>query len=153
MLIPALTFAAFAFAASGDMEQAVTLAEEFERTARISAGFSYPVLPTMLRVSVAAGELALAQSLVDGAAEASRSQLLLNSTTSARATLAEAHASAEEAATLYAEAAAAWEEWGSVVERAYALLGLGRCGDEDAAREAAAIFERLGATPVLAHAA
>ena len=40
-----------------------------------------------------------------------------------------------------------------LLERGYALLGLGRCGDAEAAREADAIFARLGARPVLAEAA
>ncbi len=52
-----------------------------------------------------------------------------------------------------ADAAARWAEYGSVVEQAYALLGLGRCGDVNALREGQAIFERLGAAPVLAKAA
>ena len=37
-----------------------------------------------------------------------------------RTILAEALGRTEEAATRYAEAAAAWDEWGSVPERAYA---------------------------------
>jgi hypothetical protein len=102
---------------------------------------------------VAAGELALAESLIDGSAEAADSRLLLHSTTTGKAILADARGERERAATLYREAAAGWAEWGSVVERAYTLLGLGRCGDEDATREAAAIFERIGAKPVLARAA
>ena len=51
------------------------------------------------------------------------------------------------------EAAERWDEYGSIVERAYALLGLGRCGDAKALREGEAIFERLGASPVVAQAA
>ncbi len=153
-LIPALAQAAFALAAGGELDEALTLTEEFGHTdTRVTAGFSYPLLPTVLRICVAAGKLTLAQSIVDGTAEAAHSQLLLHSTTTGKAILAEAHGQTEEAAALYAEAAAAWAEWGSVPERAYALLGLGRCGDEDAAREAAAIFERLDARPVLARAA
>ena len=58
----------------------------------------HPLLPTVLRVCVAAGELALAESLVDGTAEAADSQLLLSSKTSARAILAEAHGQTDEAA-------------------------------------------------------
>jgi tetratricopeptide (TPR) repeat protein len=154
MLIPALAHAGLVFAASGELDEAVALAQEFERTfVRAMRGFNYPVLPTILRICVAAGELTLAQSLVDVTAEVAASPLLLHSTTAGSAILADAHGERERAATLYREAAEGWAEWGSVVERAYALLGLGRCGDEDAAREAAAIFERLGARPVLARAA
>jgi ATP/maltotriose-dependent transcriptional regulator MalT len=154
MLIPALVHAALVSAASGELDEAVALAQEFERTfVRAVTGFNYPVLPTILRICVAAGELTLAQGLVDVTAEVAVSPLLLHSTTTGRAILADAHGKTDEAAALYRAAAAAWDEWGSVPERAYALLGLGRCGDGDAAREAAAIFERLGASPVLARAA
>jgi hypothetical protein len=153
-LTPALTQAAFAFAARGALDEAVILAAEFERTTRTrSAGFPFPVLPTMLRICMAAGDLTLAQSLVDASAEAADSRLFLHSITTGRAILADARGHTDEAAALYREAAAAWGEWGSVPERAYALLGLGRCGDQDAAREAAAIFARLGAAPVVAQAA
>jgi hypothetical protein len=107
----------------------------------------------MLRLCVAAGELPLAQRLVDGAADVADAPVSRHMTTAGRAILAEASGRTKEAAVLYAEAAVAWDEWGSVPERAYALLGLGRCGDEDAAREAAAIFERLGAVPFKALAA
>jgi hypothetical protein len=65
----------------------------------------------------------------------------------------EARGSIDGAAHLYREAAARWQEYGSIVEQAYALLGLGRCGDDEAAHEGEAIFARLGARPVLARAA
>jgi class 3 adenylate cyclase/tetratricopeptide (TPR) repeat protein len=153
-LTPALTQAAFAFAAGGELDAAVTLAVEFEACgARAAGAFAYPLLPTMLRLCVAAGELPLAQRLVDGAADVADAPVSRHMTTAGRAILAEASGRTKEAAVLYAEAAVAWDEWGSVPERAYALLGLGRCGDEDAAREAAAIFERLGAVPFKALAA
>jgi hypothetical protein len=71
----------------------------------------------------------------------------------ARASLAEARGEHGRASHLYREAADAWGELGSVVERAYALFGLGRCGDASAFREAEAIFADLGASPVLARAA
>ena len=51
---------------------------------------------------------------------------------------------------LYREAAERWEAYGSVVERGYALLGLGRCGDAKALGEGQAIFAGLGASPVVA---
>ncbi len=129
------------------------LAAEFGRTQRGRTANEIAGLPTMLRICVAAGELSLGQNLLDEAAAVSDTPLALHVTTTARAILAEACGRTEEAAALYAEAAAAWDEWGSVPERAYALLGLGRCGDENAAREAAAIFERLRAVPFTALAA
>ncbi|CAN5167458.1 hypothetical protein BH09ACT13_BH09ACT13_11360 [soil metagenome] len=151
-LLPALVQAAFVTALGGELEEAVALAVEFERTAHGRRIDVYG-LPTILRVCVAAGELPLAQSLVDGAADAADTPVTRHSATTGRAILAEARGRSDEAAALYAEAAAGWSEWGSVVERAYALLGLGRCGDEDAAREASAIFERLRAVPFTALAA
>jgi len=152
-LVPALVQAAFASAVGGDIEEAMTLAAEFGRTSRGRTANEVAGLPTMLRICVAARELSFAQSLVDGAADAADTALARHLTITGRGILAEAHGQTEEAASLYAEAAAAWGAWGSVPERAYALLGLGRCGDEDAARVAVEIFERLGAKPALARAA
>ncbi len=152
-LIPALVQAALASAVGGDLEEAAALAAEFERTARGQWVDADAGLPTVLRICVAAGELLLAQSLVDGAADVAYTPMSLHATTTGRAILAEARGQIKEAAALYREAAAGWGEWGSVVERAYALLGLGRCGDEDAAREAEAIFASLDAVPFTALAA
>ena len=104
----------------------------------------------MLRTCVAAGELSLAERLTDGAAETADTAVSLHTTTTGRAILAEARGRTEIAAALYAEAAADCDAWGSVVARAYALLGLGRCDDEQARREAEAIFGRLGAVPFVA---
>jgi hypothetical protein len=59
----------------------------------------------------------------------------------------------DDAARLYRDAARRWDDYGSVVERGYALLGLGRCGDVAAMREGHAIFAGLGASPVVALAA
>jgi hypothetical protein len=62
-----------------------------------------------------------------------------------------------EAAALYAEAAERWKEFGNVPERAYALLGYGRCllalGTPDAEkplREAQELFASMGYQPALA---
>jgi hypothetical protein len=67
--------------------------------------------------------------------------------------LAEARRERDEASILFRDAAERWDEYGSVVERAYALLGIGRCGDAKALREGEAIFASLGASPVVAQAA
>lgn len=63
----------------------------------------------------------------------------------------------EEARTLYQEAAQRWADYGFVLEEGQAHLGLARClialGDHEAAAEplhkARAIFERLGAVPLI----
>ena len=69
----------------------------------------------------------------------------------ARAVLAEANGSVEEAAELYAQAAEAWSEFPSVLEEGLAWLGAGRCrlalgreaGDE--LRRAREVLLELGA--------
>jgi hypothetical protein len=63
----------------------------------------------------------------------------------------------DEAATLHAEASDRWHAFGDVAERAYALLGHGRClvtlsrpGAEQPLREAADILTALGYRPAWA---
>ena len=75
---------------------------------------------------------------------------------STQAQLAEA-AGDSAAAELYTEAAERWREFGNVPERAYALLGLGRClaalgqpGAEEPLREAKELFTSMGYKPALA---
>jgi hypothetical protein len=67
--------------------------------------------------------------------------------------LAENAGRSDEAAGLYENAAERWDAYGSVVERGYALLGLGRCGDMSAQIEGRSIFTSLGASPLVAQAA
>ena len=85
-------------------------------------------LPIAVLVCVAAGRADLAESLVEGAADAVPLPASRHELTSAKAIVAESRGRKDEAASLYAEAAAGWQEWGSVIGRGYALLGLGRCG-------------------------
>jgi hypothetical protein len=61
------------------------------------------------------------------------------------------------AAALYAEAADRWREFGNVAERAYALLGRGRClvaladpAAEQPLKEARELFKSMGYKPALA---
>ena len=77
----------------------------------------------------------------------------------ARAALAEHAGDYEEAAELYAEAASRWQEFGNVPERAYALLGQGRCrralgrpGAEDPLLEARELFASMGYEPMVVEA-
>jgi hypothetical protein len=65
----------------------------------------------------------------------------------------------KEAARLYAEAAQRWHTFGNVPERAYALLGQGRClralddpETEQPLREARELFASMGYQPALAEA-
>ena len=149
VLEPALVQAAFVFALRGEVEEAAALVSEYERERPSRIGS----LPIAVLVCVAAGRADLVDALLEGAAEAGLVPAFRHALTSAKAIVAESRGRKDEAASLYAEAAAGWQEWGSVVGRAYSLLGLGRCGDEDALREGQAIFERLGAVPFIAIAA
>jgi hypothetical protein len=76
---------------------------------------------------------------------------------SAQAQLAEAAHRHADAAQLYHEAAQRWQQFGNVPERAYALLGQGRClaalGKPEAEaplREARDLFATLAYQPALA---
>ena len=75
----------------------------------------------------------------------------------AKAQLTEHVCQYTDAASLYAEAAARWQEFGNVPERAHALLGQGRCllaiGEAKGAeplRKARKLFEQMGYKPALA---
>jgi class 3 adenylate cyclase len=112
-------------------------------------------LAAMARTALATGDEPLARRLADGlepsyplnehALCATRAQLLEH---------AEDHA---DAATLYAESAARWQEFGNVPERAYALLGQGRSllalnrpEAEEPLRTARDLFAAMGYKPALA---
>ena len=149
---PALAEASFVAAARGATDEAVALVREFEQTISGAQDFNLH-LNTVLRVCAATGELSLVERLLRRVHEWPIGTRTQNTQRAGAAILAEARGAADEARALYREAADGWREWGSVVEQAYALLGLGRCGDESAQREAMAIFERLGAVPFTALAA
>lgn len=75
----------------------------------------------------------------------------------ARTQLAEHARELDEAARLYEEAAARWQEFGNVPKRGYALLRQGRClrtlgraGAEDPLLEARDLFASMGYKPALA---
>ena len=104
-----------------------------------------------VRVAAAAGELERAEAFLEGSEHVSAWDACARP--AALAALAEARGRPDEAAALYREAPTRWGEYGSVVERGYALLGLGRCGDAAALREGQAVFAGLVASPVLAKAA
>jgi class 3 adenylate cyclase/tetratricopeptide (TPR) repeat protein len=112
-------------------------------------------LATMLRTALAAGDPEVARRLADGLK--ARYPLDEHALCSARAQLAEHAGDQAEAATLYAEAARRWQEFGNVPERAYALLGQGRClktlgqpGAEEPLLEASELFASMGYKPALA---
>jgi tetratricopeptide (TPR) repeat protein len=152
-LAPALAQAALTHAVAGNLEEAIALTNEFERTTRGRPSWRAGGISALTRVCAAAGEIALAEKLVEDTPLPLAAVSRRSAVATGRAVLAEARGEMREAAALYREAADGWERWGSVVERGYALLDLGRCGDAAAAREGSAIFERLGAVPFTALAA
>jgi len=151
VLVPGLATAALVSSALGDERDAVEYVSELERLTRETLTWRSVCLVWPVRVATAAGALDLAEAFLDGSEHASAWDGCARP--AARATLAEARGQLDEAATLYREAARRWDEYGSIVERGYALLGVGRCGDAKALREGDAIFASLGASPVVAQAA
>ncbi len=151
VLIPGLSVAALTASAAGDSQAAVARLEELEVITRGQPAWRSFCRVEPLRIAFSLGRTDLGERF-DGESRAISGWDACADPT-ARALLAEARGDLDEAAVGYRGAAARWAEYGSVVEQAYALLGLARCGDADAAREADAIFARLGARPVLARAA
>jgi class 3 adenylate cyclase/tetratricopeptide (TPR) repeat protein len=112
-------------------------------------------LPALVRTALALRQPELAKLLVDGVEP--RTPLVEHALSASGAELAEAAGDHAEAVALYAEAAERWREFGNVPERAYALLGQGRClaalgktEVEEPLREARELFASMGYRPALA---
>jgi class 3 adenylate cyclase len=154
----ALAFSAAAgmLLAQGQRQRAQTLLAELERVPGISAEPYYAaVLPGLVRTALALDDAALAGSLVDGVKPVS--PLAEHVLAAGQAQLTEAAGEQAEAAALYADAAERWREFGNVPERAYALLGQGRClaalgrpEAEEPLRAARDLFASMGYKPALA---
>jgi class 3 adenylate cyclase/tetratricopeptide (TPR) repeat protein len=137
-------------------ERACALLAELEQTPGTHETPYYARdLAAMLRTALAAGDPELARRLADGLEP--RYPLDEHALCAARAQLAEHPGDHPEAATLYAEATARWQEFGNVPERAHALLGQGRCllalGDpaaEQPLHQAAELFSSMGYRRTLA---
>jgi len=143
--------------ASGDPARAVALLVEIDRTPHIRESPSYPpYVGDMVRVAVAAGDRELAERLARGVEPVYPYHE--HALAGARAILLEASGDLHGAAEAYRDAAARWERFGVVPERAHALWGQGRCllemgRSSEAAeplREARASFANLGAGPAVA---
>jgi hypothetical protein len=113
------------------------------------------VLPDLVRSALAVPDPALAGALVQGV-EAT-TPLFEHALVAARAQLAEEAGNHEQAAGLYAEAGERWRGFGNVPERAYALLGQGRClaalgttAAEEPLSEARELFALMGFAPAAA---
>jgi hypothetical protein len=116
-----------------------------------------PTLGSVLRLTRALGEVELGERLAahldDVRPLGQRAQH------AARAQLAEAAGDPAAAAELYREAADGWHEFGHVPERAYSLLGQGRClaalnkpEASEPLRLAQELFALIGYRPALAEA-
>ena len=153
VLVPGLMVAALVAWRGGNESDAFELVGEIEQKTRDAPlGWRSTICLTWpARIALAAGWFELLDIFLEGPEQASAWASCARP--AALAGLAEAHGRLEEAAVLYRRAAEHWQEFGSIVEQAYALLGLGRCGDAKALQEGNAIFSRLGASPVVAQAA
>jgi class 3 adenylate cyclase len=142
--------------ARGRSQEARGLLSELEQVAGTRADPYYAsLLPELVRAAHALGDPALAARLVDGVEP--RTPLAEHALAACQAQLAEAAGEHAQAAALYAKAAARWQEFGNVPERAHALLGQGRClaalAKPEAAeplREAQGLFASIGYKPALA---
>jgi hypothetical protein len=154
LAVYALAVAAVALADAAP-ERSHDLIAELERLPGTrETPYSTRQVPMVLRTVLAANDLALANRLLEGLDPLYplREYALL----SARAQLAEHAGEHADAASLYAEAAARWREFGNVPETAYALLGEGRCllalarpEAQPPLHEARDLFAAIGYTPAL----
>jgi hypothetical protein len=147
----ALTCAAVAVADEAP-NRARTLLTELEQGVGIHRTPYYArQLPGIVRTALATGDDALAERFAEGL------ELDRHAVCAARAQLAEHAGKHARARDLYADSATRWQEFGNVPERAYALLGQGRCllvlgepGVEEPLREAQELFASMGYKPALA---
>jgi class 3 adenylate cyclase/tetratricopeptide (TPR) repeat protein len=150
VLGPALHSAALIEQAAGHLASARRLVEEYARAPSLLGSPPHFALglPDALRICAATDSLDLAERLLQ--ASEHPSARARHSLLNARAILAEARGKPDEAASLNAQAAEAWCEFGNVPEHARALLGQGRClvtlgrpGAAKPLREARGLFASL----------
>jgi class 3 adenylate cyclase/tetratricopeptide (TPR) repeat protein len=142
--------------AQGKEEQARSLLVELGDVAGFHADpYAVAHLPPLVRTALALRAPELAAPLVADAEP--RTTLAKHALCACRASLSESAGDYAEGAGLHAEAGERWREFGDVPERAYALLGQGRClaalGKPEAAeslREARDLFASMGYQPALA---
>ncbi len=135
-------------------EQAKVLLLELDQLISRPADL-FAELPPLVRSALALGDPRLAERFTDSAEPLT--PLSEHTLASARAELAEAARRHADAVDLYSDAAQRWQQFGTVPERAYALLGQGRClaalGDRAAdatLRQARSLFDELGFRPRVA---
>ena len=159
VLVPAVTVVSLIENTRGNHVTTVRLIEEIEEITRDRPVFRARHLPEVVRMSVAAGAIGLAERLMDSRLhQAARHQY---SALASRAVLTEARGKPGEASAIYAEVAARWASYGFAWEHGQALLGAGRCflvvsQHREAAehlREARRTFDALQASRLAAEAA
>ena len=139
--------------ATGRADEARELLVELAALPNVRDSIEYGSrLPSFIRSALAAGDVELAERLVEGVEPSLpiREHALVASA----ALLAEAQGEYADAASRFAEAAARWEGFGARLEQAYALLGEGRClatlddpSADGSLRVARVLFEDMGARP------
>ena len=141
--------------ARGNTERARLLLGELDGPAGRGDPIYATLLPGLVRTALALDDPGLAASLTDGVPNLVPFQQ--HALATSRAQLAEAAGDHREAVPLYADAAGRWHQFGNVPERAYALLGEGRClsaiGDPTAEQPLVAareLFAAMGYQPALA---
>ena len=117
-------------------------------------GYYIALLPELVRTVLALEEPELAARLVAGVE--SRTRLAEHGLCACRASLGESAGEYAEAAASYTAAAERWREFGNEPERAYALLGQGRClralgdaGADGPLVEARALFSSMHFAPAV----
>ena len=150
----AVAFRRTAAAAQASLSRPSALLAELERSRNSGRRPLRQLLPSVVRTALALDETALAASLADGIEPVT--PLHQHALVASRAQLAEAAGDQRRAATLR-RGRRALAEFGNVPERAYALLGQGRCltalGQPEAQeplREARELFASMGYQPALA---
>jgi class 3 adenylate cyclase/tetratricopeptide (TPR) repeat protein len=157
LVLQAALAAAVARLATGDRPGTSALVREVLDMTSEDAEVRADDLPTLSRLAVDSGARDLAIELLEGM-EDHRLERYRLALMSARAVVDEARGELQAALDGYDEAAGAWARWGHSVEKAYALLGSGRCliglGRTEEARDrlgaARTMFARLGAGQPLA---
>jgi hypothetical protein len=143
----------------GQADRARSLLSEVDATVGARESPSYPAhLASMARVAVEVGDPELADRLMRDLEP--RSPYAEHARVAAHAVLAEARGDFGEAALAYGDAAERWAKFGHVPERAFALLGRGRCLNSlmqhseaiEPLRAARAVFAELRIRPALEEA-
>ena len=154
-MTPILIAAAIVDDARNDRPSAVARLQQLAGL-RLGGSELIAYLPAVARVSKSAGELATIEELLGN--ESAHDPRYERFVTATRAVLSEATDDYDRAEPLYVRTAESCNAYGCVVERAHALIGLGRChlrlgrdpDAKDQLEEAREIFSALGACVLVA---